>query len=106
MNRRLACLGTQSGRVRRSPLVPVGAKTASRSTAVAANCGEDRTDHDGLGCGFWEAPASDFVACSMHDRAGHGEQPGNGEIAPEDALLLAALDQGLQLVEHRNVTPV
>ena len=31
---------------------------------------------------------------------------GNGEIAAEDALLLAALDQGLQLVEHRDVTPV
>src|SRR5215217_5164976 len=99
-------LGTQWRRGRRSPLVPVSAKAVSRSTAVAANRGEDGADHDGLGFGLWESPASDLVARGMDDRAGHGEKPGDGEIAAEDTLLLAALDQGLQLVKHRDVTPV
>jgi hypothetical protein len=32
--------------------------------------------------------------------------PDDREITPKDALLLAALYQSLQLVEHRAVTPV
>ncbi|HJR52569.1 MAG TPA: hypothetical protein VJ982_02530 [Gemmatimonadota bacterium] len=42
----------------------------------------------------------------MDDRPEHREMPNHWEITPEDALLLAAFDQRLQLVEHGAVTPV
>src|SRR5215210_5543745 len=63
-------------------------------------------EHGGLGFGLWDATALAFAARGVNDRADHREVPGDGEIAPEDALLLPALDQRLQLVEHGDVTPV
>jgi hypothetical protein len=47
----------------------------------------------------------DGCAGGVHDRSAYCEVPGDGEIAPEDALFLAAFDQRLYLVEHRDVTP-
>ena len=59
-----------------------------------------------LGFGLRDATASDLGAGGVNDRSEHRELPDDREITPEDALLLAAFDQGLQLVEHRAVTPV
>jgi hypothetical protein len=42
----------------------------------------------------------------MDDRSKDGKMPDDRKITPERALLLAAFDQWLQLVEHRAVTPV
>ena len=56
--------------------------------------------------GFLDSAAPDFRACGMDDRADDCEVPADREITPEDALFLAALDQGLELVEHGDVAPV
>ena len=53
-----------------------------------------------------EAAALDCGAGSVNDRSDDREVPGDREIAPEDALPLAAFDQRLYLVEHGDVTPV
>ena len=45
-------------------------------------------------------------AGGVNDRSDYREVPGDREIAPEDALPLAAFDQGLELVEHGDVAPV
>jgi hypothetical protein len=63
-------------------------------------------EHRGLGFGLGDAAALAFVAGGVNDRADHRELPGDGEIAPEDTLFLAAFDQGLELVEHGEVAPV
>jgi uncharacterized protein DUF6544 len=72
--------------------------------------GRNRVDrcreHGGLGFGLYDAAASDCGAGRVHDRSHHREVPGDGEIAPEDALFLAAFDERLYLVEHGDVTAV
>src|SRR5919106_1621091 len=63
-------------------------------------------EHGGFGFGLCDAAALDCCAGGVHDRSDDREVPGDGEIAPEDALFLAAFDQRLYLVEHGDVTPV
>src|SRR5439155_17872520 len=63
-------------------------------------------EHGGLGFGLCDAAALDCCAGGVHDRSDYCEVPGDGEIAPEDALFLAAFDQRLYLLEHGDVTPM
>ena len=70
------------------------------------DCGDGGAQHGGLGFGLRDSAALDFMAGGVDDRPDHREEPGDGEIAPEDALLLAALDQRLELVEHGDVAAV
>ena len=51
-------------------------------------------EHGGLGFGLWDATTLAFAAPGVNDRGDHREVRGDGEIAPEDALLLRALDRG------------
>ena len=65
-----------------------------------------RAQHRSLGFGFRDAAALDCSARGVDDCSDHREVPGDGEIAPKDALFLAAFDQRLELVEHGDMTSV
>src|SRR3954470_13028162 len=78
-----------------SPMCPRDA-----GSAMARRNRVDRSrEHRGLGLCFSEAAALDLCTGRVHDRPHDREVPRDREIAPEDALFLAALDQRLDLVE-------
>src|SRR5829696_1059514 len=90
---------------RRGDPPPRRSRTTSRSPAFTDR-GDRRAQHRRLGFGFRNAAALDLVAGGVDDGADHREVPRDGQIPPEDALFLATLDQGLELVEHGEMTAV